>query len=162
MAGRQVCLIVLVMIALAASIHPSPAVAKRVALVVGNDAYQSLAPLKKAVNDARAVRGVLEELGFKVISGENQTRRDLNRRLSDLERAIEPGDQVFVFYAGHGVAIGAENYLLPVDMPLPQGGDEGLVRNEGHAADSIIRAIQGKGAATTFVVLDRGPGREPR
>ena len=128
--------------------------AKRVALVVGNDQYDSLPKLQKAVNDARAVGAALVDLGFEVIAGENLSRRDMNRKLADLERAIAPGDQVFFFYAGHGVALGAENYLLPVDMPAPQAGEDGLVRNEGHAADAIIRAIQRRGAGVSFVVLD--------
>jgi hypothetical protein len=128
--------------------------AKRVALVVGSDAYVSLPRLHKAVNDARAVGEALRDLQFTVLIGENLTRRELNRKLSDLEAMLSPGDEVFFFYAGHGVALGSENYLLPTDMPMPRSTEESLVRNEGHSVDAILRSLQGRGAGITLVVLD--------
>lgn len=128
--------------------------AKRIALVVGNDNYQNLTQLGKAVNDSRSVARALEEIGFSVIHSENTTRRDMNRRLSELDGAILPGDTVFFFYAGHGVALGSENYLLPTDIPKPKQGEDGLVRDEAHSVDSIIRRIQERGAAVAMVVLD--------
>ncbi len=130
------------------------AAAKRIALVVGNDAYENLTPLGKAVNDSRAVAIALEEIGFTVISGENSTRRDMNKRMSELDASIAPGDTVFFFFAGHGVAIGAENYLLPTDIPKPREGEEGLVKDEAHSVDSIIARIRNRGAAVSMVVLD--------
>jgi TPR repeat protein len=130
------------------------AAAKRVALVVGNNSYENLPDLQKAVNDARAVSGALGELGFQVDTAENITRREMNRRLADLELAISPGDEVFFFFAGHGVAIGPANYLIPVDMPQPREGEESLVTDEAQAVDTIIRRIQSRGAAVTMVVLD--------
>ncbi len=130
------------------------AAAKRIALVVGNDAYENLTPLGKAVNDLRAVAKALEEIGFTVISGENSTRRDMNKRMSELDASVAPGDTVFFFFAGHGVAIGAENYLLPTDIPKPREGEEGLVKDEAHSVDSIIARIRNRGAAVSMVVLD--------
>ncbi len=130
------------------------AAAKRIALVVGNDAYENLTPLGKAVNDSRAVAIALEEIGFTVISAENSTRRDMNRRMSEFDASIAPGDTVFFFFAGHGVAIGAENYLLPTDIPKPREGEEGLVKDEAHSVDSIIARIRNRGAAVSMVVLD--------
>src|SRR5918993_3074442 len=80
--------------------------AKRVALVIGIDGYQNLPKLEKAVSDARAVGAVLGEIGFNVIAGENLTRREMNRKLADLEAAIGPGDTLFFFFAGDGIALG--------------------------------------------------------
>lgn len=128
--------------------------AKKVALVIGTDAYMDLPVLQKAVNDARAISLTLESIGFTVIKGENLTRRQMNQSLSKLERIIDPGDQIFFFFAGHGVAMGATNYLIPADMPLPEPGDEGLVRGEAFAVDRIIARIQSRGASASFVVLD--------
>ncbi|MEZ5923705.1 MAG: caspase family protein [Hyphomicrobiaceae bacterium] len=130
------------------------AAAKRIALVVGNDDYVNLTKLGKAVNDSRAVGQALEEIGFSVISAENTTRREMNRRMSELDSSIAPGDSVFFFFAGHGVAIGAENYLLPTDIPKPREGEEGLVRDEAHSVDSIIERIRSRGAAVSMIVLD--------
>ncbi|MEE9315024.1 MAG: caspase family protein [Rhizobiaceae bacterium] len=136
-------------------ISASPAfAAKKIALVIGSDAYQNLPKLKKAVNDARSVSTALESIGFTVVKGENLTRREMSRSLSRLERLIEPGDQVFFFFAGHGVALGATNYLIPADMPLPEPGENGLVKDEAFAVDIIVRRIQSRGAAASYIVLD--------
>jgi len=128
--------------------------AKRVALVIGIDTYDNLPSLQKAVNDERAVAAALTGLGFEVITGENLTRREMNAKLAELDATIEPGDTVFFFFAGHGLALGAENYLLPSDLPKPRDGEENLVRDEGHSIDAIVRRVQGRGAATSFFVLD--------
>src|SRR5688500_15430380 len=79
--------------------------AKRVALVIGNDAYKALPALRNAVADARAVAKVLEDLGFRVFRGENLDYKATNRLHSDFEATIAPGDTAFVFFAGHGVAL---------------------------------------------------------
>ncbi len=128
--------------------------AKKVALVIGTDNYQNLPVLQKAVNDARAITETLTNIGFDVIKGENLTRRQMNRSLANLEHTISPGDQVFFFFAGHGVALGATNYLIPADMPLPDTGEESLVRGEAFAVDQIVERIQARGAIASFVVLD--------
>ena len=133
---------------------PEAVAAKRVALVIGIDTYDNLPPLQKAVNDEKAVAATLSGLGYDVITGENLTRREMNEKLAELDAKIDPGDTVFFFFAGHGVALGAENYLLPRDLPKPNDGEENLVRDEAHAVDSIVRRVQGRGAAVSFFVLD--------
>lgn len=128
--------------------------AKRVALVIGNNAYENLPVLQKAVNDARSVADTLREIGFKVHLGENLTRRQTSRKLSDFSADLSPGDQAFVFFAGHGVALGAENYLIPSDMPKPRVGEDGLVRDEAIAVSELVARVQRRGAAASFFVLD--------
>jgi uncharacterized caspase-like protein len=81
---------------------------KRVALVIGNDRYSSLPQLHSAVADARLMAETLRnDLQFKVIAGENLDYRATNRLQAEFEAAIGPGDTAFVFFAGHGVALGA-------------------------------------------------------
>lgn len=129
--------------------------AKRVALVIGNDAYRHLPVLEKAVNDARAVAAALEQIGFEVIAGENLTRRQTNERLAAFLATIAPGDQAFLFFAGHGLAIEAENFLIPTDMPKPPtAGGDSLVRDEAYAVDALVRRVQARGATTALFVLD--------
>ena len=143
----------LLALALAVFAWTSPAsAAKRVALVIGIDAYDSLPALQKAVNDEKAVAAALAGLGFEVVTGENLTRREMNAKLAELDAKIEPGDTVFFYFAGHGVALGAENYLLPRDLPKPRDGEENMVRDEGHAVDAIVRRVQT--GAVSFFVLD--------
>src|SRR5688572_12948691 len=93
---------------------------KRVALVIGNDRYPNLPPerqLLKAVNDAEAVGDTLGRLGFEVVRGANLGRQDMIDKLSELTARLEAGDTAFFFFAGHGVAIGGVNYLVPSDVP---------------------------------------------
>lgn len=68
---------------------------KRVALVIGNDRYAELPPLRNAVADAQAVAQVLEGLGFRVFKGGNLDYRAANRLHADFEAAIAPGDTAF-------------------------------------------------------------------
>jgi len=129
--------------------------AKRVALVIGNDRYAALPQLRNAAADARLVAETLrKELQFQVFAGENLGFRATNRLQADFEAAIGPGDTVFVFFAGHGVAFGAENYLLPIDIEKPRVGEENLIRSESHAVDNLIRRVQAKGALASFFVVD--------
>lgn len=130
----------------------SPAAAKRVALVIGNDAYQAVPVLQKAVNDARAMSQSLAGLGFSVDLGENLTRREINAKFADFVERISPGDTAFFFFAGHGVAIDGQNILLPVD--IPDTSNSGLVRDEAHVVDDLLARVQDKGAAVSLFVLD--------
>ncbi len=152
-AGRLVPL-VLVCAVLAVAAFPMEAHARRVALVVGNDAYEKLPRLQKAVGDARAVGNTLASLGYSVIKGENVSRREMNRLFADFEQQVRPGDTTFFFFAGHGVAVGAENYLLPTDMPRPRDNESGLVQDEAHSVNALIQRIQARDAAANIFILD--------
>jgi uncharacterized caspase-like protein len=128
--------------------------AKRLALVIGNDAYVELPSLRKAVNDANATQEALAELGYEVVAAVNASRKEMTQTIARFESLIEPGDEVFFYYAGHGVAIGSENYLIPTDLSVPTQGQESLVEDEAVSVDKVIRRIQSRGAAVAMVVLD--------
>ena len=133
----------------------SPAhAAKRVALVIGNDTYENVPPLQKAVNDAEAMSKELAKLGFDVVSAENVGRRAMSRALVELENKIGSGDTALIYFAGHGFAVDGANYLLPVDVPVAGPGEEGLVRDASFAASGLSDRLQEKGAATVILVLD--------
>jgi tetratricopeptide (TPR) repeat protein len=144
----------------AAQNPPSPASTlavvpgRRIALVIGNDRYESLPGLQKAVNDARAVRDRLATIGFEVIHVENANRRTMNEKLAELTGKIGRGDTAFFFFAGHGIAIKDTNYLLPVDTPQAREGQEGLVTREAIGADVVLDALQDRGAKVSLLVLD--------
>lgn len=96
----------------------TPALAeKRVALVIGNNAYAEVPVLRTAVNDAEAMGITLERLGFAVVRATNATRRQMNRQIQSFVNRIEPGDVALLFYAGHGVEVDGQNFLLPTDIP---------------------------------------------
>jgi hypothetical protein len=142
-------------------VAPPPAIPRlsadatnRVALVIGNDRYENLDQLQKAVNDARAVGNMLAQLGFQVIRVENAPRRIMNQKLVEFTSKVGRGDTALFFYAGHGVELKGTNYLLPVDTPQVKEGEEGIVTGEGIPADTIIERLQDRGAKVTMMVLD--------
>jgi hypothetical protein len=142
-------------IAVSLSAFAAPASAeKRVALVVGNNDYKNVPKLLKAVNDARTMGDTLRQLGFSVMVAENQSRRQFSETLLAFDRAIEPGDTAFFFYAGHGFEIAGQNYLLPTDVPAATEGQEELVRDASILADRIVERLQNKKARTSILVFD--------
>jgi tetratricopeptide (TPR) repeat protein len=126
----------------------------RIALVIGNDRYEQVPSLQKAVNDARAIGAALEQIGFTVIRAENANRRTMNQRLVEFSNRVNRGDTAFFYFAGHGVEIKSVNYLLPTDTPTAVEGEEALITSEGIAADGIIDLLQGRGARVAVMVLD--------
>src|ERR1035441_4084548 len=88
---------------------------KRVALIFGNDAY-SISPLKNAVNDARAIDEALRASNFLTILVENAKKSDMESKIGEFLDMLGPDDTALFFYAGHGVQIANENFLVPVDF----------------------------------------------
>ncbi|MDB5577701.1 MAG: peptidase caspase catalytic subunit p20 [Bradyrhizobium sp.] len=127
---------------------------KRVALVVGNNDYRNVPKLQKAVNDARTMGDTLKQLGFSVMVAENQTRQAFSQTLLAFDKAVEPGDTAFFFYAGHGFEIAGQNFLLPTDVPAASEGQVDLVRDASILADRIIERLQNKKARTAILVFD--------
>ncbi len=127
---------------------------KRVALVIGNNDYKNVPKLQKAVNDARTMGDTLKQLGFSVMVAENQTRQAFSETLLAFDKAVEPGDTAFFFYAGHGFEIAGQNFLLPTDVPAASEGQEELVRDASILADRIIERLQNKKARTSILVFD--------
>lgn len=99
--------------------------AARVALVMGNQAYVA-GPLKNPVNDAEAVGSALRGLGFNVTLVKNFKRDDIGRTVEGFANRIRPGDEVVVFYAGHGLQVKGTNYLPAVDARIGVESDVAL------------------------------------
>ncbi|NNE24639.1 MAG: caspase family protein [Rhizobiales bacterium] len=127
---------------------------KRVALVIGNDNYDNVTRLQKAVNDAKAMAGTLRQLGFGVTEASNVARRDMNFAVHQFVNQIEPGDVAMVFFAGHGVEISGENFLLPTDIPDAGPGQEGFVKAESIGLNDILTRLKSKKARLNVIILD--------
>lgn len=96
-----------------------PAAAQeRVALVVGNAAYRNAPELANPVNDARAVAAKLRAMGFEVFERTDLSHTDFNASLGAFSEAALRAEVALIFYAGHGIEIGGENYLIPVDARM--------------------------------------------
>lgn len=151
---KQIAQILLIAGSLAtASISPCLA-QNRLAFIIGNDSYQNVEPLRKAVNDARAIAQTMQGLGFKVTLGENLPRREFNAKFSTFEAAIQPGDMTFVFYSGHGIELDGANYLIPVDAPKVNLQQQSLLKDESISSDSMIQRLKERGALLQVLVLD--------
>jgi hypothetical protein len=130
----------------------------RVALVIGNDRYPNLPPekqLTRAVNDADAVGNALEDIGFAVTRGKNLDQKALLIMLAEFARRIKPDDIAVVFFAGHGVAIGGSNFILPSDI-LPIGigpNEEDRLRITSIPEAQIVEELQKK-ARVLVLILD--------
>ena len=90
--------------------------AKRVALVIGNDQYQTIAKLSNARNDASLIAGVLTKAGFAVTQANDLGRERLWSTIDAFKAGINKGDEVVFYFAGHGVQIGPAQLLLATDI----------------------------------------------
>src|SRR5262245_4858347 len=152
-AGTIFCLAMFALGLVIGSTAPAQA-QKKVALLIGNNRYQHVPELKTAINDAHSLAEVLRKLGFSVIVAENQSRRAMSEALLIFDKAVEPGDTAFFFFAGHGFEIRGQNYLLPVDVPAATEGQEELIRDASFPAQRVVDRLQERGARTTILVLD--------
>ncbi|MCG6857591.1 MAG: caspase family protein [Salaquimonas sp.] len=91
---------------------------KRVALVMGNSAYENTAELPNPRNDAAAMAAKLTSLGFEVTTALDGTKAAMEGAVRDFVRAMDGADVALLFYAGHGMQVNGINYLIPVDAKL--------------------------------------------
>ena len=127
---------------------------KRRALVIGNDAYEALAPLQKAVADADSVAKTLSGLGFEVTSADNLARDPFDETLEAFYQSLEENDVALIFYSGHGLASEGSNFLLPVDMPMLEPDEGRKLKREAVDAGEILGRLSDRGVGLALVVLD--------
>src|SRR5262245_57458138 len=90
----------------------------RVALVIGNNAYRGVPALINPMNDAKDVGDALERLGFSVTRISDANYDGMRRAFLEFGRVARGAEMAVVFYAGHGIEVGGENWLVPVDAEL--------------------------------------------
>jgi uncharacterized caspase-like protein len=124
---------------------------KRVALVIGNSTYQAAPAIDTAVRDATAIAAMFREAGFESVD----LRSDIGlaqfqAAIRDFRKTAEGSDTAIVYYAGHGLSIGRENYLIPVDADLQN------IQDAGQELVSLQAVVAATGAAGKLhvVVLD--------
>ena len=105
----------------------APALAEtRLALVIGNSNYKSVTPLPNPVNDANAIAADLKAAAFDVTLADDLGQSDLRRAIRDFASKIAakgPDSVALVYYAGHGVQVDGENFLVPVDARIARDMD---------------------------------------
>ena len=130
---------------------PAQEAGKRVALIVGNDAY-SISPLKNAVNDARIMDAALRGANFRTILVENAKQADMQTKLGEFLAMLGPDDTALFFYAGHGVQIANENFLVPVDF-VPADSVPAAKLNTTSVA-LIFEELKARRARKNIIILD--------
>src|SRR3984957_12945346 len=129
-----------------------PAMAnKRVALVMGNSAYQNVNRLANPANDSEAMSAILKKAGFDIVD----LKRDLNvnemrRALRDFSDSVRDADVAIVYFAGHGIEINGNNYLIPVDAVLERDID---AFDEAIPLDRILTVVE-PAKQLRLVILD--------
>jgi uncharacterized caspase-like protein len=91
---------------------------RRIALVIGNGAYENATKLANPANDARIIAKALRGMGFEVIEGIDLKQDAMRRTVNDFLRGATNARIALAFYAGHGIQIDGKNFLLPVDVTL--------------------------------------------
>jgi tetratricopeptide (TPR) repeat protein len=135
---------------------PAPAQKKgkdtrvRIALVVGNGAYEGAAVLPNPPNDARLVASALRGIGFDVSEGIDLDHEGLARAIRGFLLRAPKADIALLFYAGHGVQIGGRNYLLPVDAKISSRAN---FTADMTALDTILAGLDDR-IRTNIVILD--------
>jgi formylglycine-generating enzyme required for sulfatase activity len=129
----------------------SPAQAARLALVVGNDQYQSISKLRNAVADAQTMGEAFRKAGYQVTVVTNVDLRVLKDELRAFRRRVRGGDEVVLYFSGHGVQLGAENFLLPVDV---RSDTEDQVRDDGLALSAVLADLRTAKPGFTLAIID--------
>jgi uncharacterized caspase-like protein len=129
-----------------------PALAeKRVALVVGNSAYQNVATLPNPVNDGAVMAATLKDAGFDVVDSRHDLSAiEMRRALRDFADRARDADIAVVYYAGHGMELDGTNYLIPVDAKLERDTD---VYDEAFSLDRVLLAVE-PAKQLRLVILD--------
>ena len=112
---------------------------RRVALVIGNSAYQFAPHLPNPTNDAEAMAASLQKLGFEVTKGIDLDRTETELIIREFSKSLPGADVALLFYAGHGIQYEGNNYLIPVDAQL---NDETDLNFEGTQLKLIIGMME--------------------
>jgi len=125
---------------------------EQVALVIGNNNYE-FSPLENAVNDATKVAAVLKQKGFKVILKTNLTFARMKEAVREFEDELAAKRDVgLLFYAGHGVQIKGENFLIPINNQEMR--DEMDVQDKAVNVDDITSRMKQSKVKLSVVILD--------
>src|SRR5258706_5339460 len=122
----------------------------RVALVIGNSAYKT-SPLANPVNDATDVAAALRALGFQVVSRNNASQAEMRNAIRDFGNQLRRAQVGLFYYAGHGLQIAGNNYIVPVSADI---------RNEADAEDLsinmtyVLRTMEESQVKVSMVILD--------
>ncbi len=122
----------------------------RIALIIGNSAYKQ-SPLFNPVNDASDLATSLERRGFRVLLRENVSAQGLQEAVDQFASFLKRGGVGLFFFAGHGVQVKDQNFLVPVDVGF---GSEAEIAYKAISAEYVLSRMAEAGNRVNIVVLD--------
>ena len=126
----------------------------RIALVIGNSNYTSVTALPNPANDAKAMTNFLSSAGFQVVQAPDLTQSDMRRTIADFAKTVSdkgPDTVALVFYAGHGLQVDGENFLVPVDARIEREADVPL---QATRLADLMNALSSVPSKSRIVILD--------
>jgi uncharacterized caspase-like protein len=126
----------------------------RIALVIGNSNYTAVTALPNPANDAKAMSRFLRAAGFEVVEAPDLTQSDMRRTIGNFANAASdkgPDTVALVFYAGHGLQVDGENYLVPVDARIEREADVPL---QAVRLADVMNALSTIHSKSNIVILD--------
>lgn len=129
---------------------PQTPLRRRFALVIGNSSYD-VGRLKNPANDAIDISEMLRELGFSVTLIRDATQQEMEDAVDIFTRKLGEGDAGLFFFAGHGVQVNGQNYLIPIDAQISKETD---IKYQAVSANWILDNMEYAGNALNIVILD--------
>lgn len=123
----------------------------RHALVIGNNAYLHARPLDNPTNDAKSIATSLDQVGFEVTLRTDTDLKSMKGAVREFIQKLPKGSVALVFYAGHGVQVKGQNYLIPIDAEM---AEEYEVPDETLSMDTLMRGLEQAGTALNILILD--------
>ncbi len=123
---------------------------RRVALVIGNSAYVNTPRLENPKNDAADIAASLKQLGFEVAEGRDLDKAFMDRTIRNFADMLAGAQMALFYYAGHGLQVGGQNYLVPVDAKLTSAA---ALDFETIRMDLVQRTME-RETSTNIVILD--------
>lgn len=126
---------------------------RRIALVIGNGNYQhpDLPKLTNPANDADDIARALRGFGFEVIERKNQTLAAMNQAIAEFGSKIGGSEAALFYYAGHGIQVKNQNYLIPVNATIDS---EASVPYQGVNLNQILDEMDNGKSNANIVMLD--------
>lgn len=126
------------------------AAAERVGLVIGISDYRSIPPLKNTVNDATDLSETLKSIGFEVTTLINVSGAELRKALDEFAFKAEEAELALIYFAGHGVEVQGENFLIPVDADVKSNKD---IQQQSVSLKGLLQSVD-RARKMRIVILD--------
>ena len=140
----------LILFCLMVVLAPAAWAAERVALVIGVADYSTIPSLQNTVNDARALSAALDEIGFEVTTLINPGQARTHETLAQFAFEAETADLALIYFAGHGVEVQGQNFLIPADAEVRSNAD---IQKVALSLDDFLGAVD-KARKMRIVILD--------